>query len=147
MVQLDLSSLRQTRWYEYATRFLFGGLITAAAGIIARKFGPGVGGLFLAFPAILPASATLIEKHQAEKKQQAGLNGSKRGRVAASLDAAGAATGSVGLVAFALLVWWLTPAHKPYLVLAASALAWFALSVGAWHIRRLRHKFFHQSRR
>ncbi|MGO8816823.1 MAG: hypothetical protein ACLQVG_19460 [Terriglobia bacterium] len=51
MVHLDPSSLRETRWYEYATRFLFGGLITAAAGVIGKKLGPGVGGLFLAFPA------------------------------------------------------------------------------------------------
>lgn len=140
MVRLDPSSLRETRWYEYATRFFFGGLITAAAGVIGKKLGPGVGGLFLAFPAILPASATLIEKHQRERKQRAGVNGEKRARGAASLDAAGAATGSVALVAFALLVWKLLSAHAPYLVLAGSALVWFALSMIAWQIRRLRHR-------
>ncbi len=55
---------------DYAIRFLFGGLITVAAGIIAKRFGPGIGGLFLAFPAIFPASATLIEKHEKEKKEE-----------------------------------------------------------------------------
>jgi hypothetical protein len=30
--------------------------------------GPRVGGLFLAFPAIFPASATLVEKHEKQKK-------------------------------------------------------------------------------
>jgi hypothetical protein len=30
-------------------------------GLLAKKFGSTVGGLFLAFPAIFPASATLIE--------------------------------------------------------------------------------------
>lgn len=143
MVHIHPSSLRQTRWYEYAIRFLFGGLITAAAGIIAKQFGPGIGGLFLAFPAILPAGATLVEKHTKEKKQKAGLDGSKRGRRAASLDAAGAATGSLGLAAFALLVWWLLPSHKAYLVLTGGALVWFALAVGAWQLRRLRHSLFH----
>jgi hypothetical protein len=60
-IKADLSALAQTKWHDYAVRFLFGGFITALAGIIAKKFGPGIGGLFLAFPAILPASATLIE--------------------------------------------------------------------------------------
>jgi hypothetical protein len=79
-IQVDLSTLGQTKWYQYAIRFLFGGLITAVAGIIAKKFGPGIGGLFLAFPAIFPASATLIEKHEREKKESHGLRGKKRGR-------------------------------------------------------------------
>ncbi len=48
-VKIDVSALRQIRWHDYAVRFIFGGLITAVAGIIAKKFGPGVGGLFLAF--------------------------------------------------------------------------------------------------
>ena len=39
---------------------------------------PVVGGLFLAFPAIFPASATLIEKHGRERKEKAGLAGARR---------------------------------------------------------------------
>ena len=89
-VKIDVSALKKTRWYEFAVRFLFGGLITAGAGIIAKEFGPGVGGLFLAFPAIFPAGATLIEKHEKQKKERAGLHGSARGRKAAAIDAAGA---------------------------------------------------------
>jgi hypothetical protein len=60
-ISLDLSALGKTKWYEYALRFAFGGSITVAAGLVAKKWGPGVGGLFLAFPAIFPASATLVE--------------------------------------------------------------------------------------
>jgi Protein of unknown function (DUF3147) len=141
VVQFNPSALRQTKLHEYAIRFLFGGLITAAAGMIAKQFGPGVGGLFLAFPAILPASATLIEKHVKQKKQQAGLDGTRRARGAVSLDAAGAARGSIGLISFALLVWWLIPGHTAHAVLTGSALAWFALSVGAWRLRRMRCRF------
>jgi len=137
-VHVDLSALRRTKWHEYAVRFLLGGLITAAAGIIAKKCGPGIGGLFLAFPAIFPASATLIEKHERQKKQRAGLDGTKRARAAASLDAAGAARGSIGLMAFALLVWWLLPHYKSYLVLAGSALVWFGVSVAFWQLHRYR---------
>jgi len=53
-------------------------LVTAVAGIIANKFGPAIGGLFLAFPAIFPASATLIEKHEKEKKEKQGFEGATR---------------------------------------------------------------------
>src|SRR5437588_12303715 len=72
-IRIEPAALLQTRWYELALRFLFGGLITAVAGIIAKEFGPGIGGLFLAFPAIFSASATLIEKHETQKKERRGF--------------------------------------------------------------------------
>src|ERR1700732_2417411 len=93
-VTVKFASLKQTKWHEYAVRFIFGGLTTMATGIIAKKFGPGIGGLFLAFPAIFPASATLMEKHELERKRRAGLHGELRGMDAAGVDAAGAAMGS-----------------------------------------------------
>src|SRR5437868_9976089 len=104
-IQINPEVLAQTKWYEYAVRFLFGGLVAAAAGIIAKKFGPAFGGLFLAFPAIFPASATLIEKHEKQEKERPGLKGTKRAADAVSVDAAGAAIGTLGLACFALLVW------------------------------------------
>lgn len=128
--------LRQTQWHEYAIRFFFGGLITAVAEVIAKRYGPVVGGLFLAFPAIFPASATLIEKHEKQKKENEGLRGTERGREAASADAAGSAMGSVGLFVFALLVWRLLPDHRPWLVLTGGTLAWLAVSILVWNIRR-----------
>ena len=73
-ISLDLSALGKTKWYEYALRFAFGGAITVAAGLIANKWGPGVGGLFLAFPAIFPASATLVEKHEKKNSNTPGQN-------------------------------------------------------------------------
>jgi hypothetical protein len=137
-IEVNPAAIKQTRWYEYAVRFLFGGIITAAAGLIAKAFGPGLGGLFLAFPAILPASMTLAEKHTRERKEEAGLSGRVRGRNAAALDGAGAALGSFGLMAFALLVWWLVPYYASWLVLTGSALAWLAVSVLVWRARRTR---------
>ena len=98
-ISLDLSALGKTKWFEYALRFAFGGSITVAAGLVAKKWGPGVGGLFLAFPAIFPASATLVEKHEKQEKQQHGLDGTNRGR-----EAAGAEIGSIGLIGFAVAV-------------------------------------------
>ncbi|MGA6982834.1 MAG: DUF3147 family protein [Candidatus Sulfotelmatobacter sp.] len=135
-IKVDLSALHEIRWYQYAVRFLFGGLITAIAGLIAKEFGPVVGGLFLAFPAIFPASATLIEKHEKEKKQEQGLNGTVRAAEVVSTDAAGAAIGSLGLVVFAVVVWRLLPNHSTWLALALATFIWLATSVLLWELRK-----------
>ena len=135
-IKIDPSVIGQTKWYEYAIRFLFGGLITAVAGIIAKKFGPGIGGLFLAFPAIFPASATLIEKHEKQKKEEKGLRGTRRGREAASADAAGSAMASVGLLVFALVVWQSAPRYSTWMVLIGATGAWLSVSVLIWHVRK-----------
>jgi hypothetical protein len=131
-VKASLSALKQTKWYEYATRFFIGGAITVFAGVIAKKFGPTVGGLFLAFPAIFPASATLIEKHEKQKKERAGTHAGHRGQDAAALDAVGAAMGSIGLIAFAILVWFSLTRFPTFAVLAGSAMAWLVVSVCIW---------------
>lgn len=135
-IQLEPSSLKESRWYEYAIRFFFGGLITVLTGLIAKKFGPSVAGLFLAFPAIFPASATLIEKHEREKKERAGLHGTRRGREVAAVDAAGASMGGIGLIAFAIVVWRLLPTHGVAGVLAAATAAWLGISVWVWILRK-----------
>ena len=135
-IQIHSEVLGDTKWYEYAVRFLFGGLITALAGIIAKKFGPEIGGLFLAFPAILPASVTLIEKHEKQEKERLGLTGTKRAADAVSVDAAGAAIGAIGLACFALLIWKAIPNHTSWLVLSGAALLWMGLSFLLWQIRK-----------
>jgi hypothetical protein len=135
-ISLDLSALGKTKWYEYALRFAFGGAITVAAGLIANKWGPGLGGLFLAFPVIFPASATLVEKHAKQEKQQHGLDGTIRGREAAGLDAAGAAIGSIGLIAFAVAIRRLMPLLSTWLVMICATLAWLITSVVIWYLRR-----------
>src|SRR3978361_356983 len=105
IVSVKWAALKQTYGYEYVVRFALGGLATVFAGVIAELFGPETGGLFLAFPAIFCASATLIEKHERERKQKRGLAGMQRGTDAAALDAAGAVFGSFGLAAFGLVTW------------------------------------------
>jgi hypothetical protein len=135
IVQLNLSALRETRWYEYLIRFALGGAMTVIAGLIADHFGPIVGGLFLAFPAIFPASATLIEKHQRERKEKIGLAGARRGREAAALDAAGATLGSFGLAVFALIIWLLIEL-TPFFALVLATVAWLAVVILAWMLRR-----------
>jgi len=135
-IQIDFSVLGQTEWRDYATRFVLGGLITAAAGIIAKQFGPSIGGLFLAFPAIFPASATLIEKHEKQKKENQGLDGTARGAQAASIDAAGSAMGSIGLLVFAVVVSKFVTSYQPWTVLIAATIAWLTVSVVSWQIRK-----------
>lgn len=135
-IRVDPSALRQTRWYELLIRFAFGGAITAIAGLIATKYGPVIGGLFLAFPAIFPASATLIEKHEIERKQKHGLNGRKRGRLAAAANAAGAVSGSVGLVVFGAVAFLALPDHSAWLVLPVATLAWFVIAGVVWLVRK-----------
>jgi hypothetical protein len=139
IVTINLASLKTTKPHEYAIRFLFGGLITVAAGFIAMRYGPVLGGLFLAFPAIFPASATLIESHEKKRKEKAGYDGTNRGRIAASLDAAGAFLGALALGLFAFLLYRLLPDHSPILTLAAASLAWLALSVLLWFVAKRRH--------
>jgi len=136
-IGVDAHALRTNHWNDYAIRFLFGGLITVFTGLLAQWYGPVVAGLFLAFPAILPASTTLIEKHEIQRKHRCGLHGTARGRTLAGVDAAGASMGSIGLVAFGLLAWKLLPHISAFLVLAFAAVAWFAISFAVWRMRKL----------
>src|SRR3979411_493243 len=137
-VSVNLSALGRTKWYEYLLRFVFGGAVTALVGIIAKRFGPEIGGLVLAFPAIFPASATRIEKHEKEKKRKAGIDGTQRGREAAGLDAAGAALGSIGLIAFALVVWRFIDTSSAWLVLTSATFACVVLSCFLGYLRKIK---------
>ena len=139
IVKLNLGTVRSTTWSEYTTRFVFGGAVTLLAGLIADKFGPGIGGLFLAFPAIFPASASLIEKHQREKKRRVGVNGEKRGRLAAGVDAAGAAMGCLGLTGFAVSAWKFLPYMPLWKSLALATTLWGIVAVTVWIVRRRLH--------
>jgi hypothetical protein len=145
-VSFDFSALARTRWYEYGVRFVFGGAITLITGLLAKRYGPVFGGLFLAFPAIFPASATLVEKHEREQKQAAGISRTIRGRQAAALDARGAAMGSAGLMVFAFVVWKLLPTWNGAATLITALVAWFVVSFLIWRLRKHR-LFFRRSSR
>ncbi len=132
IVSVSKAGFQQVRWHEYVIRFALGGLVTACAGLLAGKFGPSFGGLFLAFPAILVASTTLVEKHERQRFETKGLAGQNRGRQAAGADTAGAAMGSLGLMAFAGFVWKLMPGHSAGIVLPAATLVWAAVAGTMW---------------
>jgi hypothetical protein len=117
----DVRGLKKTKPWEYAVRFVFGGLITAFAGLAAHLWGPIIGGVFLAFPAILPASLTLVGQHD--------------GRQQALEDARGGRLGSVGLIGFAVVVWAFARSWPPTVVLLAAALAWLVIDGLLWALR------------
>ena len=132
-IKLEMNAVKRSKWYEFLIRFVFGGLVAATAGIIAKQFGPAIGGLFLAFPAIFPATATLIESHEKRKKREAGFDGTRRGRQAAGIDAAGAALGAIGLIGFAAVLRLLIVSTSPWLSLFLATLVWAVLSfAGVW---------------
>jgi hypothetical protein len=135
-VKGDISDLKKTTPAEYAIRFLFGGLVAVTAGLIAHRYGPQVGGLFLAFPAIFPASATLIDKHERKKEEDGGCDGAGNGARAAGADAVGAAIGSIGLVGFAIVVM-ITANRFPILECLSLAFAvWAVVSGFVWCLRQ-----------
>jgi hypothetical protein len=136
IVKVDWNSAASTTWEEYATRFVFGGAVTLLAGLVADKFGPAFGGLFLAFPAIFPAGASLIEKHQREQKRRAGMSGKDRGRLAAGVDAAGAAMGCWGLMGFAAVAWKLLPLCALWQTLILATALWIVVAISVWVVHK-----------
>lgn len=134
-IQMKPSAVKQTKWYEYVIRFVFGGLITMAAGFVAKMYGPVIGGLFLAFPSIFPASLTLVQTHkerQAKKQGESKETQQEEGLQAAQATSLGTILGSSGLAAFALILWGFSPALPPAVVLALAFLTWLVVCVAVW---------------
>jgi hypothetical protein len=95
-------------------RFALGAVISVAAGVVGKSVGPRFGGMFLAFPAILPASLTLIQD--------------KEGTRRADRNAIGAVLGGVGLVVFAVLCEALFGRLDPFIVVLVALAAWVVVS-------------------
>ena len=103
---------------ELAIRFAFGFGISAAAGIVGVVATNRIGGVLLGFPAILPASLTLIERHD--------------GRHSAAIDATGAILGSAALVAFAVIATLSLTAMPAAIALGLAGAAWLAVGLGLY---------------
>jgi hypothetical protein len=94
--------------------------------VVSLEFGPRAGGVFLAFPAILLASLTLVAKEQNLR--------------AARNDARGAAIGSVGMVAFAAVCALCAHTLGGPPALAVATVAWVIVSVAGYLLlRRMGH--------
>ena len=134
-LRLQFESLKEMKPSEYVTRFLFGGAVTVVASLIAKRYGPVIGGLFLAFPGIFPASISLVEKHKRSREMKEGKQGTRSARGEASVEATGASAGALGLAAFALVLWKCLPAHGMAPVLLCAGAAWVAVAWVAWWLR------------
>jgi len=82
----------------------------------------------------------MIEKHERQRKQKKGLHGKERGTDAAAIDSIGAAMGSIGLMAFAGLCWWLIRRYPAPLALGGGTVTWLVVSFGIWFIRQRRRR-------
>jgi len=52
----------------------------------------------------------------------------------------GTVRGTVGLIAFGLVIWLMGPSHSTWLVLAVATVAWFVGALSTWELRRLLHQ-------
>ena len=116
--QLDLGTLRKQKAGDYLVRFAFGAGISAVAAIIGIELGPKLGGVLLAFPAILPASLTLIER--------------KSNRDEAVVDATGAIIGAVALIVFAAAAAWAMPRLDPILSVVLAGVLWAVSAIALY---------------
>src|SRR5207247_1416545 len=81
---------------EQLVRFVLGGAVTVAAGVIARGWGGVIGGVFFAFSAVFPAGGALIEQPGGKRQRGGGRGGRRGGRCAGAVGAVGAACGGAG---------------------------------------------------
>ncbi|MFB6959740.1 DUF3147 family protein [Streptomyces sp. NPDC056309] len=121
-VRVDLRAVARTPRKDLLLRFGFGAGVSLLAAVVSRLFGSFVGGVFLAFPAILLASLTLVAEEE--------------GLMSARDDARGAALGTLGLVAFAVVATVLLRHHSAWLALGAATAAWAVVSFGAYGVAR-----------
>ena len=103
-------------------------------GVVAKLWGPKVGGLLLALPAILPIGVALIAKLQ-DRKAGPGARGD-RGRRAAMVEATGASAAAIGLIGFAVVAWRLLIRWPSWLALATATTAWVAITLVVWLARK-----------
>jgi hypothetical protein len=115
---VDLSKLSKIRPKDIAVRFCFGAAISLVAGLISLAFGATAGGMFLAFPAILPAALTLVEK--------------KEGTEAAIHDLDGTIIGAAAMGVFALVAGAGLRVASAALALPAALAAWLGASLLAY---------------
>ncbi|MEA2159785.1 MAG: hypothetical protein QOD66_2165 [Solirubrobacteraceae bacterium] len=115
---LERSKIREASPKELGYRFLAGAATSVIAGLVTLGFGARVGGILLAFPAILAASLTLIEEQEDS--------------VDAREDARGAVIGGCGLIAFALVAALALTSVAPALALLLAATAWTIVALGGY---------------
>jgi len=115
---IDLGAIREARPRDVMVRFAFGAVIATVAGLVGARFGPRAGGLFLAFPAILPAALTFIEQQDGES--------------AVHGETIGAVAGALALVGFASAAALLIGRTGAGVALLAALAVWVVVGVGLY---------------
>jgi hypothetical protein len=115
--------IKEAKFRDMAVRFVFGGTISVVAALVGAAFTESIGGIFTAFPAILVASLTLIDKQEDPEH--------------ASYDAVGAALGAVGFVACALFISLTLQRWPTAASLGVGLSIWLAVSVGLYALYAL----------
>ncbi len=113
----------EARFRDFAIRFAFGGTISVVAALIGAVFAEPIGGIFTAFPALLVASLTLIDKQEDPEH--------------ASYDAVGAALGAVGFIACAFFISRTLGQWPAAASLGTGLLIWLVVAVGLYAIYAL----------
>ena len=121
--RFQLGRIKKTRFRDFAVRFVFGGAISVIAALIGTVFNESIGGIFTAFPAILMASLTLIDKQE--------------DREHASYDSLGAALGAVGFIACAFFISRTLGQWPVAASLGMGLLIWLVVSVGLYTLHAL----------
>lgn len=106
----DFAAVTKAAPRELLVRFALGAAASVIAGILAKALDARIGGLFLAFPAILPASLTIVQEKEGTRK--------------ADRDGIGAVLGGVALVVFGCV--------GEELFTRLNAAATLAACLGAW---------------
>jgi hypothetical protein len=122
-VRVRPGELKRTSSRDWLIRFGFGAGVSALAGVVSVLAGPRIGGMFLAFPAILMASLTLVAKEDGARQ--------------ARNDARGAALGTLGLLAFAVVVGVTVTRWPLWAALVAAGAGWTVVALGGYLVARL----------
>jgi hypothetical protein len=88
---LELGRMLEVRRRDLGIRFVAGGLTSVVSGVLTTAVSARVGGIFLAFPAILAASLTLIAQQENSTEAREDARGAVMGGCAMAVFAAVAA--------------------------------------------------------
>jgi hypothetical protein len=116
--RVQLAKLKEVEPGDLLVRIAFGALISVIAGVVSLVWNAKAGGMFLAFPAILPATLTLIEKKESKRE--------------AEEDDEGALLGSVAMFSFAATSVWALATFAAGIALAAATGAWAVTAIGLY---------------
>ena len=118
-----LRKLGELRTRELAVRFVFGSLASLLAGLVSITVGARAGGLFLAFPAIVVAGLSLVEK--------------KEGRSRARDNAHGAIIGAVAVAVFAVISAMMLARTNSLLALGLALLGWSGIAATGYALTQI----------